>query len=136
MPTKTFILRGPAGPVPEMRTFVVEFSSTRAGYEARVSERLSDDELVPMALDMPPRQDIDAGTFYRDRARYRTFLLDCIKEEIARGALRRPRAEDAKPVMQATIAANLIGWAHGHPDACDDDLAGWDPMAKAAGDKS
>lgn len=129
MAETTSIIEVRTGASPMTQTFLVHFTSTLEGYQARVTERLSTDAIVPVALHRPLQQEIDPGTFYRFRTHYRTELFEQVKYELMSGRVQRLKAGETEPAVDAFLRANLRGWRDGHPDAVDDDLGGWDPLA-------
>lgn len=107
------------------RRFMIRITSTVEGYQARVMEVLSGDQVFPVALNLPPRLEIDPADFYRDRAKYRSELVLQVNAELLVWRVTRLTPEQAGDDNDAYIRANLSGWKDGYPLACSDDMDDW-----------
>jgi len=108
------------------RRFTIRITSTIDGYQARVMEVLSGDQVVPVALSLPPRLEFDPADFYRNRAKYRSELVLQVNSELLAWRVSRLTPEQASEDNDVYIRPNLAGWKDGYPLAVPDDMSDWD----------
>jgi len=107
------------------RRFMIPITSTNEGYTARVMEEVSGGQVVPVALNLPPRSEIDPAEFYRNRAKYRSELVLQVNEELLVWRVTSLTPEQASEDNDAYIRANLAGWKGGYPLESKDDMDDW-----------
>lgn len=109
----------------EQRRFSVRMVSDMHGYSARLMEVLSEEEVVPATMNLPPQLEISPASFYRDRRHYRAELVRLVNAELREERVTRGAADSTGPIQDAFIRANMTGWPEGFPDAVADDLEDW-----------
>ncbi|WP_259394494.1 hypothetical protein [Ralstonia pickettii] len=104
---------------------MIRITSTIDGYTARVMEEVSGGQVVPVALNLPPRLEIDPAEFYRNRAKYRSALVLQVNDELLVWRVTGLTPEQAGEDNDAYIRANLAGWEGGYPFASMDEMDEW-----------